>query len=136
MKFRHPRLTDVPIHKHIYPGQNHSYAFRQMLLKVRQMVKAYGSDKIMVINGDLEFADCADATMVESYISSWAWKGRKQNWRQLKELARKYASYIERGGAVIALSYFGERSRRFGRTPSFPMPPHGSRTSSGVTTRR
>jgi hypothetical protein len=107
-KFRHPKLTDVPIHKHIYPGQNHSYAFRQMLLKVREMVKAYGSDKIMVINGGLEFADCADATMVESYISSWAWKGRRQNWRQLKELARKYAPYIERGGAVIALSYFGE----------------------------
>ena len=107
-KFRHPGLTDVPVHTHIYPGQNHSYAFRQMLLKVRQMVKTYGPDKIMVINGGLEFSDCADATMVESYISSWAWKGRRQNWRELKEMARKYAPYIEQGGAVIALSYFGE----------------------------
>ena len=72
------------------------------------MVKTYGPDKVMVINGGSEYADCADATMIESYICSWAWKGRRQNWDQLKELRAKYAPYISSGGAVIALSYFGQ----------------------------
>jgi len=108
VKFRDPRLTDVPVHTHLYPDQNQSYAFRQLLLKIRKMVKTYGPDKIMVINGGLPYADCADATMIESYVCSWAWKGRRQNWQQLKELAQKYAPYIGRGSAVIALSYFGE----------------------------
>lgn len=106
--FRDPRLADVPVHTHLYPDQNHAYAFRQFLLQIRKMVKTHGQDKIMVINGGLEFADCADATMIESYISSWAWKGRRQTWTELKQLAQKYAPYISRGGAVIALSYFGQ----------------------------
>ena len=108
VKFRDPRLSDVPVHTHLNPDQNHSYAFRQMLLKIRKMVKTYGPEKVMVINGGLEFADCADATMIESYICSWAWKGRRQNWAQLKGLAEKYAPYVRNGGGVIALSYFGE----------------------------
>lgn len=108
VKFRDPRLGDVPVHTHLYPDQPHSYAFRQLLLKIRKMVKTFGPDKVMVINGGLPFADCADATMIESYVCSWAWKGRRQNWAQLKELAEKYAPYVKSGGGVIALSYFGE----------------------------
>jgi hypothetical protein len=108
VNFRDPRLADVPVHTHLYPDQNHSYAFRQLLLKIRKMVKTYSPERVMVINGGLPFADCADATMIESYVCSWAWKGRRRNWTQLKDLAAEYAPYIRSGGAVIALSYFGE----------------------------
>ena len=106
--FKDPKIGDVPIHKHLYPGQSQSYALRQLLLAIRHLAKSHGADKVMIINGGLEFADCADGTMIESYICSWAWKGRRQTWQQSKELARKYAPYIKSGGAVIALSYLGE----------------------------
>lgn len=107
LKATDPRLTDVPVHTHLYPGKSHSYAFRQWLLKVREMVKSYGPDKITIVNGGPVYADCADATMLESYICSWDRKGRSQSWQQLKETAEQYAPYIRKGGAVIALSYVG-----------------------------
>ncbi len=106
--FKDPKIGDVPIHEHLYPGQSQSYALRQMLVAIRRLAKSHGTDKVMIINGGLEFSDCADGTMIESYICSWAWKGRRQAWPQLKEVARKYAPYIKSGGAVIALSYLGE----------------------------
>jgi hypothetical protein len=106
--FKDPRLGDVPAHRHLYPDKDQSFALRQMLGKVRAMVKEYGADKIMLINGGLEFADAADGAMIESYVCSWAWKGRRQNWAQLKQTAARYAPYVESGGAVIALSYLGE----------------------------
>lgn len=106
--FEDPRIRDVPIHRHLYRGQDQAYGLRQLLLGVRQMVKSYGQDKVMIINGDPEYADCADGTMVESYICSWGWKGRNKTWTQLKELAQQYARYIKSGGTVIALSYLGE----------------------------
>ncbi len=106
--FKDPKITDVPIHKHLYPAQSQSYALRQLLLAVRRLVKSHGRDKVVIINGGLQFADCADGTMIESYICSWAWKGRRQTWPQLKEVARQHAPYIKSGGAVIALSYLGE----------------------------
>lgn len=108
VKFKDPKIGDVPVHKHLYPGQSQSYALRQLLLAVRRLAKSHGTDKVMIINGGLEFADCADGTMLESYICSWAWKGRRQTWPQLKEVARKHAPYIKSGGVVIALSYLGE----------------------------
>ncbi len=106
--FRDPRLGDVPVHQHAFPGQNQSYALRQMLVAIRSMVKEYGKDKVMLINGGPEFADTADGTMIESYVCSWAWKGRRQNWAALKQTAAKYAPYLASGGTVVALSYLGE----------------------------
>jgi hypothetical protein len=108
LSFKDPRLGEVPIHRHLYPDKDQSYALRQMLIKVRAMVKEYGADKIMLINGGLEFADAADGTMIESYVCSWAWKGRRQRWEQLKQAAARYAPYLASGGTVIALSYLGE----------------------------
>lgn len=108
LSFKDPRLGDVPVHRHLYPDKDQSYALRQMLIKVRAMVKEYGADKIMLINGGLEFADAADGTMIESYVCSWAWKGRRQRWEQLKQVAARYAPYLASGGTVIALSYLGE----------------------------
>lgn len=72
------------------------------------MVKSYGPEKVMMINGGLGMADCADGTMIESYVCSWAWKGWRQNWEQLKGVAEKYAPCIRGGGTVVALSYLGE----------------------------
>lgn len=106
--FEDPRLGDVPVHTHAFPDQSHAYAFRQLLTEIRSMVKSHGPDKVMIINGGLGMADTADGTMIESYVCSWAWKGRRRSWEQLKATARDYAPYIQRGGTVIALSYLGE----------------------------
>ncbi len=100
-----PGLEGLPIHTHIYPDCDHNYAFRQFLLQVRDLVKSYSKDNIIILNGGLDYADCADGTMIESYICSWAWEGQRENWSQLKELAKKYEPYLSAGGQVIALSY-------------------------------
>jgi hypothetical protein len=108
VQFKDPRLGDVPVHHHLYADRDQSYALRQMLVKIRAMVKEYGADKIMLINGGPEFADTADGTMIESYVCSWAWKGRRGNWADLKRTAAQYAPYLASGGTVVALSYLGE----------------------------
>ena len=107
-RFKDPRLGEVPVHRHLYPDKDQSYALRQMLVKVRAMVKEYSPDKVMLINGGPEFADAADGTMIESYVCSWAWKGRRQTWPELKKSAARYAPYVAAGGTVVALSYLGE----------------------------
>jgi hypothetical protein len=107
-KFKDPRLDDVPVHRHVYPGQSQTYALRELLKKIRLMVKGYGPDKVMLINGGLELADTADGTMIESYVCSWAWKGRRQSWNELKQVAARYEPYVQSGGTVVALSYLGE----------------------------
>jgi len=105
-KLTRERLNKLPEHTHIYPDKDHNYAFRQLLLQIRDLVKSYSKDNVVILNGALSpFADCADGVMHESYICSWAWKGRKRKWSQLKELANKYEPYLQVGGQVVALSY-------------------------------
>jgi hypothetical protein len=74
-----------------------------LLRKVRRVVRGYGRDKVIVVNG-AAMADEADAVMVESYICSWTWTDRKAN---RSELAAKWAPYIASGRKVLALSYVG-----------------------------
>ena len=98
---------------HIYPDKDHNYAFRQLLLQIRDLVKSYSKDNVVILNGALSpFADCADGTMHESYICSWAWRGRNKTWSQLKELAKKYEPYLAAGGQVVALSYLGKKTTK------------------------
>lgn len=100
-------LEKLPIHTHIHPERDHNYAFRQFLLQVRDLVKNYSADNIIIHNGTADFADCADGLMIESYICSWAWEGRRENWSRLKELAKKHEPYLSAGGQIVALSYLG-----------------------------
>ena len=98
-----PEIGNLPVHRHIYPGKSHLYAYRQLLRKVRRVVRGYGRDKVIVVNG-AAMAEEADAVMAESYICSWTWTDRKAN---RKELAAKWAPYIASGRKVLALSYVG-----------------------------
>ena len=107
------RLNKLPEHTHIYPDKDHNYAFRQLLLQIRDLVKSYSKDNIVILNGALSpFADCGDGVMHESYLCSWAWKGRKRTWPELKELAQKYEPYLAAGGQVVALSYLGKKTTK------------------------
>ena len=107
VKLFDPRIKALKKHKHLYPGKDNKYAFTELLRKVREIVKSYGKEKIIVLNGGFDFIENADATMIESYICSWAWKGRNMNWGKIKEEAKKYKSLLKSGKQVIALSYLG-----------------------------
>ena len=107
------RLEKLPLHTHIYPDKDHNYAFRQLLLQVRDLVKSYSKDNIVILNGALSpFADCGDGVMIESHICSWAWEGRNKTWAQLKQLAEKYEPFLAAGGQVVACSYLGEKTTK------------------------
>jgi len=103
-------VDHLPRHRHLYPDKSHDEAYRKLLEAVRKAVRSYGSDKVIVVNG-MDFADLADAGMIESYIYSWAWKGKSMTWDQLKKTADKWRPYIKRGGKVLALSYIGNTDR-------------------------
>ena len=105
-----PGIRGLPVHRHIYPGKSHHYAYTRLLEKVRKVVRSYGSDKIMLINGET-WADSADATMIESYLYSWAWKGLSGPLCDFRAQAERWAPYLRSGRKVLALSYFGNTDR-------------------------
>jgi len=104
-------VEKLPIHTHIYPDKSHDYAYGRLLDKVREVVREYGPDKIVVINGGLRFADRCDANLLESYVLSWAWKGRRKTWPELKKLADKYAPLVRSGHRILALDYAGQTDK-------------------------
>ena len=101
---------DMVRHTHLYPRQSHDYALVKLLRKTRRLVRSYGRDKVVVVNGNT-FAEHVDGGMLESFIYSWAWKGRRQSWTEIQRDAKKWRSYLRRGGCILALSYLG-RTRR------------------------
>lgn len=103
-------LRDLQRHRHIYPGRDHTYAFGQLLRRVRALVRSYGKDRIIVVNGERK-ADCADGVMLESYIYSWGWKGPRVDWPLIRSAAAKWQPYIANGGRVLALTYLGNTDR-------------------------
>ena len=105
-----PSIRRLPRHTHIYPDKSHEYALARLLRKVRRAVRQYGRDKVVLVNGT-KHASHVDGAMLESFVFSWTWTGRSQDWAQIKELAAKWEPYLHRGGAILALSYLG-RTRR------------------------
>ena len=103
-------LRDLPRHRHIHPDRAHDHAFGQLLRRVRALVRSYGRDRIIVVNGE-RMAECADGVMIESYIYSWAWKGPRVDWAWLRKTAAKWQRYVANGGRVLALSYVGQSDR-------------------------
>jgi len=115
-----PRIKALPTHTHLYPHRDGEYAFARLLQRVRQVVKSYGRDKVVVMNTDLFHAthgdqplmrgvEQADAVMIESFVCSWAWPGRNLDWARIRRLADRYEPHLRRGTQCIALSYFPDR---------------------------
>ena len=105
------RVVALPLHRHRFPGKSHDEAYEALLHDVRQVVRSYGRDKVVVINGTHQFTDCADGAMLESYLYSWAWKGPRLAWAKLRAMAEKWRPYVRNGGRVLALSYLGCTAR-------------------------
>ena len=101
-----PSILELPRHKHLYPDQDHDYAFLKLLEKVRRTVRSYGPDKVVVVNG-ATFSEHADAGMLESFIFSWAWPGRRYDWPEVKRGSKRWEALHRNGGRIFALSYLG-----------------------------
>ena len=105
-----PGFADLPVHRHLYPNKGHVYAYGRLLQRVRRLVRGYGDDKVLVMNGH-SHPETADAVMLESYLYTWVRVGPWRTWAQLKETAAEWAPYLRKGKKVMALTYVG-RSRR------------------------
>ena len=105
-----PRIRELPVHRHIYPGKSHAYAYGRLLEKVRRLVRSYGPDKIVVTNGAAR-PEAVDGVMLESYLYSWISQGPRTTWDRLKKQAEEWAPFIRKGGRVLALTYLGRSNR-------------------------
>lgn len=105
----YPMIEALPRHRHLYPHQNHDYAYDRLLAKVRQAVRSYGPDKVVMVNGPL--TPHADAAMRESFLYSWAWQGCNRTWAQAKRTTRAYLAKARKGQRLVALSYLGNTAR-------------------------
>lgn len=96
------------VHEHIYPENTNDYAFDRFLESVYALVKGYGKDKIVVLNSgiDTQFQKNGDCCMWESFIYSWAWKGRRpeDSWENIKAKAANNEWYTKSGRRITALS--------------------------------
>jgi len=102
-------------HEHLFHGATQDYAFNRFLQTVRKLVKSYGSDKVIILNSGIgtDLQKSGDGSMVESFIYSWAWKGRnkKYSWSNIKKLAKKNEKFIKTGYRLTALSYLNKKRK-------------------------
>ncbi len=100
---------DPYVHEHFFPNATHDYAFNRFLQAIRSLIKSYGEDKVVILNSGIgtELQKNGDCCMLESFIYSWAWKGRNenQNWTNLKKRINKNEAFMKAGRMTTALSY-------------------------------
>ena len=96
-------------HDHIFPWATNDFAFDKFLQMIAAVVKSYGPDRIVVLNSGIgtPFEKNGDMCMWESFIYSWAWKGRQASWEDVKASAAANAWYTDAGRRILALSYLG-----------------------------
>ncbi len=105
-------INRLPVHKHLYPNKDHNYAFARFLEKIRDVVKSYNPENVVILNGgglpeEGGFAQYGDGTMIESFICSWAWNKRQYTYTSALKMVEAYKDYLARGKVVVALSYLG-----------------------------
>ncbi len=115
--WQHPSLESYKIlynpefgkykHEHLFPKATHDYAYDRFLQAIRDLVKSYGDDKIVVLNSGIQtpFQKNGDVCMWESFIYSWAWEGRGSTWDDVKKSWEQNKKYIDAGRRITGLSY-------------------------------
>jgi hypothetical protein len=110
------------VHEHLFPENTNDYAFDRFLESVYKSVKSYGSDKIVLLNSGIgtEFQKNGDCCMWESFIYSWAWKGRRpeDSWEKIQERAAQNEWYSKAGRRITALSTI-DRTRTEAKDDAF-----------------
>ncbi len=100
------------VHEHAFPDQTE--AFAALLGKAREVVRKHDPEGVLLLNSASpdtlpdEFWANADADMAESYICTWVSDKRWLDWHgQWNSMGRKVSRWIDKGKAVLALSYLG-----------------------------
>ena len=101
------------LHEHLFPDTSESYAWDRMLQTIRELVKSYGDDKVVILNSGIgtPFQKNGDACMWESFIYSWAWEGRRQPWEEIKKRAKDNEWFIKDGRTLTALSFLNPQRK-------------------------
>jgi len=105
-KVRNPEF-DPYVHEPLFPNASHDYAWGRFLEAVRDVVKSYGDDKVVVLNSSVgaPWQSVGDCCMWESFIFSWAWEGRRHTWSDVKAKAKANQWYLDAGRRIVALSF-------------------------------
>jgi hypothetical protein len=96
-------------HKHLHPNWTNTEAYTELLRKVREAVRKYGKDKIVMLNsGDprAQFAGVGDSLMWESFLFDGGERLRT-GFEVVLGAAASWEPYIRAGGTIAALSYIG-----------------------------
>ncbi len=95
------------LHEHLFPDTTESYAWDRMLQTIRELVKSYGEEKIVLLNSGIgtPLQKNGDCCMWESFVYSWAWEGRRHTWQDVKKKAQDNAWFLSTGRRITALSY-------------------------------
>lgn len=95
------------VHEHLFPDTTETYAWDRMLQTIRELVKSYGEEKIVVLNSGIgtSLQKNGDCCMWESFIYSWASEGRRHTWEDVKKKALDNAWFLKAGRRITALSY-------------------------------
>jgi hypothetical protein len=97
---------DPYVHEHIYPAATHNYAFGRFLQSVRELVKSYGEDKIVLLNSGIgeEFQNTGDCCEWETFIFSRGTGERRHTWADIKKRAQENAWFMNAGRRITASS--------------------------------
>jgi len=107
------------IHQHLYPEHDNIHSFKIALGRVRDTVKGFGADRVVMLNVGTPwhrwqgFGDCI---MLESFIYNVAvrpgpggWVGNKRvrvkQWPQILKWIEDAASYVDGSGCIVTLEY-------------------------------
>jgi len=103
---------DFGTHGHIHRDQQ--AAFADLLRRVREVIKAHDPEGLLLLNSASpdtlpdEYWLHADADMAESYICTWVSDTRWMDWHDYwNAMGKKVEGWLQRGKAVLALSYLG-----------------------------
>ena len=115
MKFNNSaRNPEFPTytHEHLFPEATDDYAWEQLIIAIRALVKSYGDDKIVLLNSGIgtqyqKYGDCCEW---ESFIYSWAWKGRNDTWADVKKRARENEWILKEGKRITAKSFLSRQT--------------------------
>lgn len=95
------------VHEHIYPDKSQNYAQNRFYEQVRNLVKSYGNDKIVILNtaADSMFAPNSDAALWEGFLFSRGSDRKRISWSDIRKKAASYQAYQDSGRVVATLSY-------------------------------
>ena len=100
-------------HRHVERHATNASAFLELLERVYHLIKSYGEDKLVVLNGAHHhaYAQFGDVLLLESHVVSWAsddWRGDAAVWLSTHT---RFEPYLKTGKRIVSLNYLGHTAR-------------------------